>query len=401
MPSSASTIALGSNSGFQLSSLWLDQKYRGVTIQIIALILLLAFIGFIVNNTIQNLNELGVETGYSFLGEPSNYDINQHLISYDSRSSHFTAFLVGLINTGLVAICGIILATILGFTAGVLRLSKNWLVNRIMYVYVEFTRNVPVLLQILLLYGVIVHNLPKAKGAMQPLENFFLSNRGLYMPKPIFESGFGMVAIAFLIALVAAILFARYAKKKQLATGERLPVLGINAGFIIGLPLLVYFIMGSPLSFEIPALKGFNYKGGIAIKPEFMALWLALSLYTGAFIAEIVRAGITSISKGQTEASYALGIKPSWSMRLVVLPQALRVIIPPLISQYLNITKNSSLAIAIGYMDIVATIGGISLNQTGRALECMSIVLGTYLVISLSISALMNVYNKRVALVER
>jgi len=386
---------------FRLSMLWLDSRYRGISIQILALIALLCFIGFLVNNTVKNLEILGLDFGYDILNSPSNYDINQTLVEYDSRSSHWRATLVGLINTGLVAVAGVIAATLIGFTAGVLRLSNNWLVEKIVYCWVEFTRNVPLLLQILLVHGILIHSLPRPKQALTPLPGTFFSNRGFTMPAPHPEPGFGWVLIALLVAIIGIFLFRRYARGVQEATGKILPVIWVSLGLLIGLPLLTYLVMGSPLEWTVPALKGFNFQGGMTIRPEFLALWLALSLYTGAFISEIVRAGILSISKGQTEAAYAIGLKQNWTMRLVVLPQAMRVIIPPLISQYLNLTKNSSLAIAIGYMDIVATIGGISLNQTGRALECMSVVLGLYLAISLSISLIMNWYNKRVALVER
>jgi general L-amino acid transport system permease protein len=308
---------------------------------------------------------------------------------------------VGLLNTGLVAITGIIMATIVGFTGGVLRLSNNWLVSRLVYCWVEITRNVPVLLQILLWHGIIVHSLPRPKQALEPMSGFFLSNRGFAIPSPQFEPAFWTVVIAFVVGLAGAIWFTRYAHKVQEATGKIYPVVWINLGLIIGLPVVVFFLAGVPVELDWPALKGFNFKGGVTVRPEFMALWFALSFYTGAFITEIVRAGIQAVSHGQTEAASALGLRSSWTMRLVILPQALRVIIPPLISQYLNLTKNSSLAIAVGYMDIVATMGGITLNQTGRALESMSIVLSIYLLISLGISGVMNWYNKRVALVER
>ena len=395
------TVDYQQQPGVKLSELWVDKRSRGVIIQIIALILLLLFIGYIVNNTISNLKLLGVETGYGFLWEPSNYDINQRPIEYDSRSSHGRAALVGIINTGLVAFAGIVLATILGFLAGVLRLSGNWLISRLIYCYVEFTRNVPLLLQILLWHGILVHSLPHPRSAVSPADGFFLSNRGFSVPSPNFEPAFWAVFIAFLAGVVGAIAFKRWATKVQEATGNIYPVFTIGVALVLGLPLLAFFVTGMPIAFDTPELKGFNFQGGLTIRPEFMALWLALSVYTAAFISENVRAGIQSVSHGQTEAAYALGVRPNWTMRLVILPQALRVIIPPLISQYLNLTKNSSLAIAVGYMDIVATIGGISLNQTGRALECMSIVLSLYLLFSLSISAVMNWYNKRVALVER
>jgi len=389
------------NKTVTLGSLWRDKKSRGIILQMIAVIGILLFIGNIVSNTVENLDRLGVKVGFDFLTEPANYDINQTLIAYDSSDSHFRAGLVGLLNTLLVAACGIVVATVFGFTAGVLRLSNNFVLSRLMQVYVEITRNVPVLLQILLWHGIIIHSLPVPKKAEALLEGVILTNRGAYLPQPIPQEGFGWVWIALLAAVVFAVLFKRYANKVQIETGRLLPAIWVGAAVIIGLPLVTFFLVGSPVEISYPVLKGFNYKGGFVIKPEFMALWFALSIYTGAFIAEIVRAGIQSVSHGQTEAAHALGIRPDFTMRLVVIPQAMRVIIPPLISQYLNLTKNSSLAIAIGYMDLVATIGGISLNQTGRALESMGIVLGIYLFISLVISGLMNVYNKRVALVSR
>jgi general L-amino acid transport system permease protein len=266
---------------------------------------------------------------------------------------------------------------------------------------VEGTRNVPLLLQILLWYGIFVHSLPRPKDALTPMAGVFLSNRGFALPSPKLEPAFWAVVAAFVVAVAGAVLFHRWAKKTQETTGKIYPVLSINLAAIIALPLVVFFLAGQPASLDLPALKGFNFKGGVTVRPEFLALWFALSVYSGSFIAEIVRAGIQSVSHGQSEAAQALGIRPNRTMRLIILPQALRVIVPPLISQFLNITKNSSLAIAVGYMDIVATIGGISLNQTGRALECMSIVLGLYLAFSLLTSAIMNWYNKRVALVER
>jgi general L-amino acid transport system permease protein len=387
--------------GWSPSRIWSDKRSRGILIQIAALAALFAFVAYIVDNTIDNLELLGIETGYGFLFEPANYDINQRLIDYDSRSPHIRATVVGILNTLLVSAAGIVAATVLGFLAGVLRLSHNWLISKLVYCYVEATRNVPLLLQILLWYGIFVHSLPRPKDALTPVSGVFLSNRGFALPRPEFEPAFWAVAIAFAAAVAGAVLFQRWAKRTQEATGRIYPVFSINLAVLIGLPLVVFFLAGQPATLELPELKGFNFKGGLTVRPEFLALWFALSLYSGSFIAEIVRAGIQSVSHGQTEAARALGIKPNRTMRLVILPQALRVIVPPLISQYLNVTKNSSLAIAVGYMDIVATIGGISLNQTGRALECMSIVLGLYLAFSLLTSAIMNWYNKRVALVER
>ena len=383
------------------ANLWREKKTRQLIIQIIAIIIVLSLLGFFVSNMLNNLELIGRDVSYAFLFTPSNYDINQHLIEYDSRSTHLRATIVGVINTALVAFFGIMLATLLGFIAGVARLSSNFLVNRISYVFVEFSRNVPVLLWILLCHGVIVHNLPHPRRAVSAYDLFFLSNRGVYSPKPIFEPAFWGVIAALIVAVGGAWYFNRFAKQKQELTGRQYPVYWTNVSLIIALPLLAFWLLGSPIAFEYPLFKRFNFRGGLVLSPEFLALTLALGVYTGAFIAEIVRAGILAVSYGQTEAAYALGIKPNFTMRLIILPQALRIIVPPLISQYLNLTKNSSLAIAVGYMDIVATIGGISLNQTGRALECMSIVLAIYLSISLSISAFMNWYNKRISLVER
>jgi general L-amino acid transport system permease protein len=385
-----------------LYRLFNDKELRSVTIQVITIALLFAFVFFLVNNVMTNLEAIGKGFSFKFLFDASNYDINQHLIAYDSRSPHWRAAVVGIINTLLVAVAGIILATIVGFLLGVLRLSSNWLINKVVYVYIEYVRNVPVLLHILLVHGIVVNTLPIPKNALMAFDGaLFLTNRGFYTPKPLFEPAMWVVLIAFVIGIGFSWWFKNYAHKIQDATGKIYPVFLISFGAIIVLPIIVFFLAGAPTNWEYPVLKGFNFKGGLVLRPEFVALWLALSLYTAAFIAEIVRAGIQAISHGQTEAAFALGIKPGRTMQLVIIPQALRVIIPPLSSQYLNITKNSSLAIAIGYMDIVATIGGISLNQTGREMECMTIVLALYLSFSLMISAFMNWYNKRMRLVER
>jgi len=395
------TTAASSNPSL-LYRLWNDKELRSVTIQVITIALLFAFVSYIVSNAITNLEAIGKGYSFSFLWDASNYDINQTLIDYNSRSPHIRAALVGLLNTLLVAITGIIIATIVGFVLGVLRLSDNWLINRVVYFYIEYVRNVPVLLHILLVHGIVVNSLPIPKNAINMADGtFFLTNRGFYTPKPLFEPAMWAVFIAIVVGIGFTWWFKNYAHKVQDSTGKLYPVFWISLGAIIVLPIIVYFLAGSPMTFEMAVLKGFNFKGGLVLRPEFIALTLALSLYTAAFIAEIVRAGIQAISHGQTEAAYALGIKPGRTMSLVVIPQALRVIIPPLSSQYLNITKNSSLAIAIGYMDIVATIGGISLNQTGREMECMTIVLGIYLTFSLLISAFMNWYNKKMKLVER
>ena len=387
-----------------LARLWYDEKIRSVFVQIITIALIFAFFAYIITNAVANLKLLGKTFSFDFLFQPSHYDINQHLIPYTSTSTHLRAGLVGILNTLLVAICGIITATIVGFILGVLRLSPNWLVSRMVYCFVEFTRNVPLLLHILLIHGIIVSVLPLPRQA-QEWANFgeiiFFTNRGFYVPSPQFGDGMSWVGMAFVAAIVFTIFYKRSAKRFQDETGARRPVVLVGLGALIGFPLLALLVTGVPISWDVPVLKGFNFRGGAVMRPEFLALWLALSLYTSAFIAEIVRAGILAVKKGQWEASYALGLTRGQTLNLNIIPQALRVIVPPLTSQYLNLTKNSSLAIAIGYMDIVATIGGISLMQTGKEMETMIIVLLLYLCFSLIISAFMNWYNRRIALVER
>ena len=383
------------------SNIWRNEKSREIIVQILVLFFLGWFISWLVMNVNANFEALGKDISFEFLFIPAGYDINQYLIDYNNRDSHLRAGIVGLLNTGLVAFFGIILATFLGVALGIIRLSKNWLASKIAYWYVEFTRNVPILLHILLWHGIIINTLPHPRKAISLGEVTFLSNRGFYIPKPLTESGIELVYLFFVIAIIFSILFAKYCKRKQDLTGVQYPVFWINFSVICFLPLIAFFLSGMPISLEIPALKGFNFRGGMHMSPELAALTFALGIYTAAFIAEIVRAGILAIDKGQREAAESIGLKPSKVMNLVILPQARRVIIPPLTSQYLNLTKNSSLAIAIGYMDLVATLGGISLNQTGREMETMLIVMLIYLSVSLSISAFMNWYNSKVKLVGR
>ena len=384
-----------------LSNIWRNEKSREIIIQIFVLFCIGWFLSWLVMNVNANFKALGKDISFEFLFIPAGYDINQYLIDYNNRDSHLRAGIVGLLNTGLVAIFGIILATVMGVALGIIRLSKNWLASKLAYWYVEFTRNVPILLHILLWHGIIINTFPQTRQAINFGDITFLSNRGFYLPKPLTESGIEFVYLCFVIALIFSVLFNKYAKRKQDLTGVQYPVFWINTAVIIILPSLAFFLSGLPLSFEIPVLKGFNFRGGLHMSPELAALTFALGIYTAAFIAEIVRAGILAIDKGQREAAESIGLKPSKVMNLVILPQARRVIIPPLTSQYLNLTKNSSLAIAIGYMDLVATLGGISLNQTGREMETMVIVMLIYLSVSLSISAFMNWYNSKVKLVGR
>ena len=372
-----------------------DEKSRSLLVQTLVIGLFAVFIYLIAQQTAYNLEKRGISSGFDFLNMSAGYDISIRLIPFTSEDTHLRAYFVGLLNTLLIAICGCFLATILGFLVGIIRLSTNWLFRNIAYVYVEFTRNVPVLLQIILYYSILLH-LPKTKQAIPIFENFFLSNRGLFSPSPIFKDGFSIVVWSFVLAIVFTFFLKKFLKKKQEVTGKQYPIFLINSAIIIFTPIFVYYIMGRPLDFELPVLKGFNFKGGMVIKPEFIGMLLGLSIYTAAFISETVRSGIISVSKGQREASQALGLKSNLVMRLIVIPQALRVIIPPLTSQYLNLTKNSSLGIAIGYADLVHGFGGISLNQTGRAIEIMLMVMLTYLTISLTISVFMNIYNKSV-----
>ncbi|SMF05145.1 amino acid ABC transporter membrane protein 1, PAAT family [Tistlia consotensis] len=382
------------------SSLWTDQRFRGLLLQALTIGLAGTFLAFIVHNTAHNLAERGIASGFGFLDVQAGYELKNTLISYGPTNTHGRAFLVGLLNTLLVAGVGVVLATVIGFILGVLRLSPNWLLSKAVYCYIEVVRNIPLLLQIYFWYAVMI-SLPQVRNAMDLGIGAYISNRGLQAPAPILEPGFSIVPVALLVGILIAIGLSRWAHKRQEATGQRFPSFWINVGLIVLLPVVAYLGAGRPMSFDVPKLGAFSFRGGFTITPEFVALLLALSLYTAAFIAEIVRAGILSVSHGQTEAAYALGLKPRWTMRLIIIPQALRVIVPPLTSQYLNLTKNSSLGVAIGYAELVATLSGITLNQTGQAVECIALTMAVYLTISLMISFVMNIYNRRIALVER
>lgn len=350
---------------FRLSMLLNDTRYRSYTFQFIALILLIALMSFLGINLVRNLAEAGLNISYGFLNVPAGYDINQSLIDYNSQSSNLRAAMVGIINTLLVAFLACVTATILGVIAGVARLSKNWLVSKLMSVYVEIFRNIPVLIWILMIYTLMTAVLPapnKFRGdnatSSMLFDAFAFTNRGIYIPAPVWGPGSMIVVATFVLSIIAAIIYRRYAVSLLFRTGKLLPMGWPTVAILLVPTIVMFFIMGSPIALDYPELKGFNFRGGLQIGAPLIALWLALSVYTGAFIAENVRAGIQAISKGQTEAASSLGLRPKRVMNLVVLPQALRVIIPPLISQYLNITKNSSLAIAVGYADITATLGG-------------------------------------------
>ncbi|TNC65167.1 amino acid ABC transporter permease [Rubellimicrobium roseum] len=397
--------------GFRPSQLLQDSRYRGLTIQVIALALLLALIAFLVRNLVVNLAALGKDFDFGFLGNRAGYDINQALIPYTNNDSHARAALVGILNTLLVAALGCVTATVVGVLAGVLRLSKNWLVGRLMTVYVEAFRNVPLLLWIVLVYAVLSESTPAPaafRGEDAQASRLFgliaFTNRGTYIPWPVWGEGAGVLGIVLLLSIAAAIGWRIYARRRQEATGRPLPVLWVTLAILV-LPFLVVFVLlGAPVTLDVPTVRETGiarFDGGVNVLNSLVALWIALALYTGAFIAEIVRAGILSVSKGQTEAAFALGLRPGRTMRLVILPQALRVIVPPLISQYLNLTKNTSLAVAVGYADVRATLGGVTMNQTGRELESILLLGLFYLIVSLIISGVLNVYNQRIALKER
>jgi general L-amino acid transport system permease protein len=393
---------------FRLSQLVYDSRYRSLTIQVFAMILLVLGLSWLVDNTIQNLRVLGKDFNFNFLWTTAGYDINQQLIPYSSTSTHGRAAVVGILNTLLVAFLGCILATVVGVIAGVLRLSKNWVIGRLMTAYVEAFRNVPLLLWILLIFAILSESMPQPRdfreegtASMILFDTVAVTNRGTFMPMPIWGDGAWALAVVFLASIVAIWAFRRFARRRQEATGEQLPVFWATLGLLVVPTVLAFYALGRPVTFTYPQLGGFNFEGGLHVRNSLLALWLALSLYTGAFIAEIVRAGILAISRGQTEAAFALGLRPGRTMNLVILPQALRVIIPPLISQYLNLTKNSSLAIAVGYMDVRSTLGGITINQTGRELEGMLLLGLFYLILSLLISGAMNFYNASVKLKER
>ena len=392
-------------SEFRLSMLINDKRYRSYTFQFLALMVLICLMAFLGWNLMQNLAAAGLNISYSFLGEPAGYDINQRLIEYNSQSTHWRASVVGVLNTLLVAVLGCLMATIFGVIAGVLRLSNNWIVAKIMAVYVEIFRNIPVLIWILIINALFLAALPQPRAfrgdnpeATMLFNAFAFTGRGIYMPKPVMYEGGWIVVASFILSLIAIFVYRRYARKTLFDHGVVLPVLWPSLAILFVPTLAMFFLLGSPIGLEYPALKGFNFKGGIWARGSLLSLWFALSIYTGAFIAENVRAGIQAVSKGQSEAAASLGLRPGRIMNLVILPQALRVIIPPLISNYLNLTKNSSLAIAVGYMDITGTLGGITLNQTGRAIETILLLMAFYLTISLGISAIMNVYNNSIKL---
>jgi general L-amino acid transport system permease protein len=385
----------------RLTSWFNDARVRGIAAQILFVVVIVALAVWIGTNTYSNLRRANIASGFGFFDNRAGFDISQTPIPYSMETTYGRAFLVGLLNTLIIAAVGIVFASIVGFILGIARLSRNWLIARLATVYIETLRNIPILLQLLFWYKAVLSVLPGPRGGYALPFGSNLSNRGLILPRVHFEAGFSATLIALLVAIVAVVALARWARKRQMATGRQFPTFRTALAILIGLPAIAFVAAGDPMVIEYPELRGFNFAGGFHIAPEFMALALGLVLYTATYIAEIVRSGILAVAHGQTEASRALGLHNGLVLRLVVIPQALRVIIPPLTSQYLNLIKNSSLAVAVGYPDLVSVFAGTVLNQTGQAVEVIFITMLVYLAISLVTSIFMNWFNSHVAVVER
>jgi general L-amino acid transport system permease protein len=379
---------------------WNDPRIRGVIYQILFIGIVVALAAFLIHNTLANLRRQNIASGFGFLDREAAFGIGESLIAYSPADTYARAFLVGLINTLYVSAIGIVLATILGTVMGIARLSSNWLIRKLAQVYVETFRNIPLLLQLFFWWGILRQSAPPPRQAWELLPGVLISNRGVVFPVPVADPVHRGMLLAFVLGILAAVGISRWSKRRQALTGAQFPSAWVGAGLVLGLPLLVFLAAGAPFELEWPELKGFNFTGGSAVSPEFAALLIGLTVYTGSFIAEIVRAGILAVSLGQSEAASALGLRPGQCMRLIVLPQALRVIVPPMTSEYLSLTKNSSLAVAIGYPDLVS-IANTTMNQTGQAVEGIAMIMAVYLAISLLISLFMNIYNRSVALVER
>ncbi len=379
---------------------WLDPRKRAIGYQIgtLCMVGLLAY--YLVSNTLTNLEKQSVATGFGFLNKESSFEIGESLISYSAASSYGRALVVGALNTLLVSFIGIILTVILGTFIGIARLSTNWLVSKLAAIYIEVLQDIPILLQLFFWYALFYEILPGPREALNPLAGIFLCNRGLIFAIPEFQATHAYMGISFLAGCIAIYFLRRWARKRQEETGQTFPVFRVSVGILVLLPFISWLVGGAPTTMSVPELKGFNFQGGVNVSPEFSALLLGLVLYTAAFVAEAVRAGIQSVSKGQREAAMSIGLKTNQVLQLVILPQALRVIIPPLTSQMLSLTKNSSLAVAIGYPDFVS-VANTTMNQTGQSLEGVALIMLVYLIFSLSTSAFMNWYNKKVKLVER
>ena len=379
---------------------WRDERKRGLAAQILVGLVLALAVWFLIRNLLVNQERLGVPMSFRFLDSPAGFQLSFAAISVTLDSPISRILLVGALNTLLASAITAVIATVLGVIIGIARLSNNWLISRLAGVYIEMLRNTPLLLQLVFWYSFVVASLPAVKSSLNLFDVIFLNKKGLYVPDPVLQPGAGAVFIALVVAVVGSVVLRRWARKRQEATGQRFPVFATSVLLILGLPAIVSLALGNLVVWDVPVLGGFNFSRGLAFQPEVVALIVGLGLNSSAFIAEIIRGGIMAVNHGQTEASLALGLKPRWAMRLVVIPQAQRIVIPPMVSQYLNVVKNSTLAGFIGYPDLFAVIG-TSQNQTGRAVECISIMMLFYLGVSLIISTVLNWYNKRVALVER
>jgi len=378
-----------------------DPIIRGYIYQVLVAVGVVLFAAWVIRNTAANLSAQNKSTGFDFLWSTAGFEVSYTLTGFQRTSLYWEALLTGIVSTILVAAISIVLASALGFGLGIARLSNNWIVSRLAAVYVETVRNVPLLLQLFVWYFAVLKTMPAVKQSFVFFGSWALNQRGLYTPRPVPDDRFYVVGLAVVLAVIGVVLVRRWARQRLYATGQQFPVLLTSAALLLGLPLIAFLVSGTTLQFDLPVLQGFNYRGGMALPPELVALVVGLSLYHAAFIGETVRGGILAISHGQTEAAQSLGLSNSQRLRLVIIPQAMRVIIPPMTSQYLNVTKNSSLGAAIGYPEFVSVFMGTSLNQSGRAIEIVAITMLVYLILSLSTSALMNWYNARVALVER
>jgi general L-amino acid transport system permease protein len=378
-----------------------DEKIRGVLYQFTTIVGFVLFIVYIAQNTAQNIDQRGIKTGFDFLNATAGFDITESPIPFSPQSTHWDVYKVGLLNTLIVSFWGIVFSTILGLILGVWRLSSNWLISKISATYIEIFRNIPLLLQILFWYNVVLATLPSTRNSINIANTIFINNRGLFLPDFNLTKGAIVVAIAIVIALVIVFKIVRDAKRLQEETGEQKPILLKAISILIALPAISFVIMGAPVEVSYPELKGFNFEGGLVYTPEFLALLFALSIYTATFIAEAIRSGIEAVPKGQKEAAISLGLSPIQRLRFVILPQAIRVAIPSIINQYLNLIKNSSLAAAIGYPELVTIFAGTSLNQTGQAIEILLITMLTYLTISLLVSLILNWFNNKMKIKER
>jgi general L-amino acid transport system permease protein len=381
-------------------SFWYDPGKRSILYQVATLGFVALLSYYLISNTLANLERQSIATGFKFLEKEASFEIGEKLISYSAANTYGRALIVGALNTLMVSFIGIILTVIMGTLIGIARLSRNWLISKMAAAYTEFFQDIPILLQLFFWYAFFYDILPSPRQALNPIKGVFLCNRGLVFTVPADHPAYAYMAAAFCAALVLIYFLRRWAKQRQDKTGQAFPVIKTALGLAFGLPLIAWWLAGAPTQMSVPVLKGFNFKGGMSVSPEFTALLLGLVLYTAAFVAEVVRAGIQSVSKGQTEAAMAIGLRPGQVLNLVILPQALRVIIPPLTSQMLNLTKNSSLAVAIGFPDFVS-VAGTTINQTGQAIEGVMLIMAVYLIFSLSTSAFMNWYNKKMKLVER